>query len=458
MFDPFDVPELNNTFGDEFRAAYFAAVDAGKAKKKVKAQDLYGLIVKTLAETGNGWMCFSDACNVKNNQTGMPGNVVSSSNLCTEITEVSRRGKTPEESETAVCNLGSIVLPSYVQVEGRRRANSHDVYVRNGLEMDFAELRKHVQLYVRQLDTVIDYNFYPVESAKRSNHKWRPVGLGMMGLQDVFFRFGIAFDSPEALALSTRISEEIYFAALTASADLAEKHGPFPAFNESRTKDGVLQFDLWNVIPSSHLDWPGLKERIKKVGVRNSLLIAIAPTATIGSITGVYECIEPQVTNLLKRETLSGEFIQINKYLVSDLKKLNLWNEEIRNLIKLNDGSIQSISQIPQSLRDLYKTAWEIPQKVLIDLAAARGAFIDQSQSLNLFMASPNIGKLSSMYMYAWKQGLKTTYYLRSRPATKIAKTTVTHAINAVPQIPEYTVSQSVMCSLENPEACEACQ
>jgi ribonucleoside-diphosphate reductase alpha chain len=280
--------------------------------------------------------------------------------------------------------------------------------------------------------------------------RWRPVGLGVMGLQDVFFRSRMAFDSEPARALSAKIAETIYFHALRTSLELAREHGPHDAFPDTRAARGELQFDAWDVTPSSDLPWNDLREEIKAHGLRNSLLIAIAPTATIASIAGCYECIEPQVSNLFKRETLSGDFIQINAYLVEELKQLGLWTDETRNAIKLADGSVQGLTDLPETLRSVYRTAWELPMRALIDLAADRGAFIDQSQSLNLFMANPNIGQLSSMYMYAWKRGLKTTYYLRSRPATSIAKTTVTRG--------KATDAEAVACSLENPESCEACQ
>jgi ribonucleoside-diphosphate reductase alpha chain len=295
---------------------------------------------------------------------------------------------------------------------------------------------------------VVDINFYPIKEAAASNQKWRPVGLGIMGLQDVFFKLHIPFDSQEARDLSTKIQEEVYYSALSTSCEIAQEIGAHPCFDETRAAEQVLQFDLWGVKPSDQERWDALRSRIKSYGLRNSLLIAIAPTATIASIVGSYECIEPQISNLFKRETLSGEFLQINNYLVDDLRKLGLWNKSIRAKIKLAEGSVQSIEEIPEELRTLYRTAWEIPQRALIDMAAARGAYIDQSQSLNLFLENPTIGKLSSMYAYAWESGLKTTYYLRSRAATKIQKTTV----------PEYSASEAVACSLENPDACEACQ
>jgi ribonucleoside-diphosphate reductase alpha chain len=382
-------------------------------------------MMKVLAETGNGWMTFKDACNSKSNQTAKASNVVHLSNLCTEITEVSSR------QETAVCNLGSVNLAKHV-TEGK---------------FDFAKLARTVQTAVKFLDRVIDINFYPIAPASDSNRKWRPVGLGVMGLQDVFFALRLPFDAPEARLLSKQIQEEIYFHALDTSCALAEEHGAHPAFADTRTAEGVLQMDHWDIQPEDTARWEELRSRIRTVGLRNSLLIAVAPTATIASIVGAYECIEPQVSNLFKRETLSGDFLQINRYLVLELKKLGLWNEDMRNRLKMSDGSVQDVREIPEEVRTIYRTVWEIPMRSLIDMAADRGAFIDQSQSLNLFVQSPNIGKLSSMYMYAWKKGLKTTYYLRSRPATEIAKTTV-----------PVSSAQSVACSLSDPESCDACQ
>ncbi|HEX3102112.1 MAG TPA: hypothetical protein VHQ01_09985, partial [Pyrinomonadaceae bacterium] len=310
---------------------------------------------------------------------------------------------------------------------------------------------------VRQLDKVIDLNYYAIPSTSGSNNRWRNIGLGVMGLQDVFFQMRLPFDSDEARKISAKIQEEIYFAALDASSDLAVERGVHPAFLETRAAQGDLQFDFWGVTPDDMARWNNLREKIKATGLRNSLMIAIAPTATIASIAGCYECIEPQVSNLFKRETLSGDFVQINKYLVKELKKAGLWTEEIRTKIKLAEGSVQDIEEFDDELKAIYRTSWEIPMRSLIDMAADRGAFIDQSQSLNLFMESPNIGKLSSMYMYAWQKGLKTTYYLRSRPATRIAQVTAEEQVTAEPK-KIYSDEEALVCSLENPEACEACQ
>lgn len=434
LFDPKEVPELVDLYGEEFEKAYTQAEKDGRFVKQVKARDIYSRMMKTLAQTGNGWMTFKDASNNKSNQTGAPGNYIHLSNLCTEILEVT------SDKETAVCNLGSVNLGNHVGPDG---------------QFDFAKLARTVDVAVKYLDRVVDINFYPIGTASDSNNRWRPVGLGAMGLQDALFKMNLAFDSAEALKLSNRIQEEIYYNALKTSCALAEKYGPHTAFNETKAAQGILQFDLWNVVPEDMERWEKLRRKIKKIGLRNSLIIAIAPTATIASIVGCYEAIEPQISNSFKRETLSGEFLQINKYLVEKLKKLNLWNDSIRSKIKTYEGSIQAIEEIPEDVRKIYRTVWEVPQKALIDMAAGRGAFIDQSQSLNLFIESPTIGKLSSMYMYAWKSGIKTTYYLRSRPATKIAKIGLPNDEKPKKQ---YTDEEALVCSLENPEICEACQ
>jgi ribonucleoside-diphosphate reductase alpha chain len=437
LFDPKVVPHLTDLYGDDFRQAYLGAEQAGLFDKQVPARQLYSRMMRTLAQTGNGWVTFKDSSNLKCNQTGKDGNVVHLSNLCTEILEVT------SQDETAVCNLGSVNL-------GR--------LVRNG-EFDFDRLGEVVRTAVPFLDRVIDINFYPTSEAGNSNSKWRPVGLGLMGLQDVFFQLGMTFDGPEALELSTQISEEIYYWALSASCDLAQEYGAHEGFDETRAARGDLQFDLWGVEPTDVSKWAALKDRISQHGLRNSLTIAIAPTATIASIAGCYECIEPQVSNLFKRETLSGEFLQINRYLVRDLQSQGIWDQEMASRIKRAEGSIQGITEISEDLRAIYRTAWELPQRSLIDLAAKRGPYIDQSQSLNLFMESPSIGKLSSMYMHAWKVGLKTTYYLRSRPATRINQTNSDEGSDSTAINPPqtFTDEEALACSLENPESCEAC-
>ncbi|MFC0437825.1 ribonucleoside-diphosphate reductase subunit alpha [Kutzneria buriramensis] len=423
LFDPDETPELPDLWGEDFDRAYRAAEQAGRAVRTVKARDLYAKMMRTLAQTGNGWMTFKDTSNRTCNQTAERGNVVHLSNLCTEILEVT------SDTETAVCNLGSVNLGAHVLGEG----------------MDWERLRETVRTAVTFLDRVIDINYYPTEPAGRSNPRWRPVGLGVMGLQDVFFKLRLDFDSEQARELSTRIAEEIYLTALETSADLAASAGAHPSFAETRAARGDLQPDLWGVTPTQSERWTRLREKVAEHGLRNSLLIAVAPTATIASIAGCYECIEPQVSNVFKRETLSGEFLQVNTYLVAELKRHGQWTAQTRAQLKRDDGSAQGLTGLPEASRSLFRTAWELPQRSLIDLAAARGPYIDQSQSLNLFVASPTIGKLSSMYRYAWQSGLKTTYYLRSRPATRIQQATV-------PAV------EAIACSLENPESCEACQ
>ncbi|GJF19609.1 ribonucleoside-diphosphate reductase subunit alpha [Streptomyces sp. HO565] len=432
LFSPSDVPELVDLWGAEFDAAYREAEAKGLARKTLPARELYGRMMRTLAQTGNGWMTFKDTANRTANQTAEPGHTVHSSNLCTEILEVT------DDGETAVCNLGSVNLGAFV----------------TGGDIDWERLDATVRTAVTFLDRVVDINFYPTEQAGRSNARWRPVGLGAMGLQDVFFQLRLPFDSPEARDLSTRIAERIMLAAYETSADLAERNGPLPAWEKTRTARGVLHPDHYDVPAAWPERWAALRERIATTGLRNSLLLAIAPTATIASIAGVYECIEPQVSNLFKRETLSGEFLQVNSYLVDDLKRLGVWDARTREALREANGSVQDFAWIPEDVRALYRTAWEIPQRALIDMAAARTPYLDQAQSLNLFLETPTIGKLSSMYAYAWKQGLKTTYYLRSRPATRIARAAgrATVPVQAAPD------PEAVACSLENPESCEACQ
>ncbi|MEV7021610.1 ribonucleoside-diphosphate reductase subunit alpha [Kitasatospora sp. NPDC093558] len=456
LFSPADVPELVDLWGEEFDEAYRKAEQAGKAVRTIPAQTLYARMMRTLAQTGNGWMTFKDASNRAANQTALPGRTVHSSNLCTEILEVT------DDSETAVCNLGSVNLGAHVA----SGASASDLLA----AMDWERLDATVRTAVTFLDRVVDINFYPTVEAGASNSRWRPVGLGVMGLQDVFFKLRIDFDSAEAAQLSTLIAERIMLTAYERSADLAEQLGRHEAYGETRAARGELHIDHFfgdkhspSAAPQWADRWESLRARIAETGLRNSLLLAIAPTATIASIAGVYECIEPQVSNLFKRETLSGEFLQVNPYLVRELKELGVWDQQTRDALRDSNGSVQDFNWLPAEVRSLYRTAWELPQRALIDLAAARMPYIDQSQSLNLFMAAPTIGKLSSMYAYAWKVGLKTTYYLRSRPATRIAQAAPGAARTAAATpIPVATLTPeqeaAIACSLENPESCEACQ
>jgi ribonucleoside-diphosphate reductase alpha chain len=449
LFDPKETPELVDLWGDEFDAAYRAAEQAGKAVRRLPARELYGRMMRTLAQTGNGWMTFKDAANRTCNQTAVAGNTVHLSNLCTEILEVTSDG------ETAVCNLGSINLAAHL-----------DAAAPDGF--DWAGLRDTVGVAVRVLDRTIDLSYYPTGQAAGANTRWRPIGLGVMGLADVFFALKLDVDSPQALALSTRIAEQIALAAYDTSADLAAELGSHPSYPDTRAARGVLHVDHWpDAMITEPAAWTAVRAKIARTGLRNSLLVAIAPTATIASIAGTGECIEPQVANVFKRETLSGEFLQVNRYLMEELKERGLWTAAVRDQVLRAEGSVAGITEIPAELRARFRTAWELPQRALIDLAAARAPFIDQSQSLNLFMASPQIGKLSSMYAYAWRKGLKTTYYLRSRPATGIAKTTLAARSEpagpppaAVPDGGRPLVLRPGLVSVDlaNPEVCEACQ
>jgi ribonucleoside-diphosphate reductase alpha chain len=442
LVDPDQVPGLTDLWGEAFDEAYRAAERDGRVVRQVPARELWGRMMRTLAQTGNGWMTFKDAANRACNQTAEAEHVVHLSNLCTEILEVS------SDDETAVCNLGSVNLARHLNADG------------TGLDWD--KLRATVRTAVTYLDRVVDINYYPSAQAAASNPRWRPIGLGYMGLQDVFFALRLPFDGPEALALSTRIAEEVLLTALERSAELAAAHGPHPAYRRTRAARGVLHPDHFETTHTQPERWDALRFAVAEHGLRNSLVVAIAPTATIASIAGCGECIEPQVSNLFKRETLSGEFLQVNGHLVRELKARGLWTPETRDAVKRAEGSVQGLAELPDDVRLLFRTAWELPQRALIALAAARTPYVDQSQSLNLFLASPTIGKLSSMYLHAWKSGLKTTYYLRSRPATRIQQATVGQA-PAPGRLPEPTGTtttdeDALACSLENPETCEACQ
>lgn len=430
------MPELVDLWGDEFDAAYRKAEARGLAKKTIPARDLYGRMMRTLAQTGNGWMTFKDAANRTANQTAEPGHTVHSSNLCTEILEVT------DDGETAVCNLGSVNLGAFVD-----QANG---------DIDWERLDETVRTAVTFLDRVVDINFYPTEQAGRSNARWRPVGLGAMGLQDVFFKLRVPFDSPQAQALSTRIAERIMLAAYEASADLAERNGPLPAWEKTRTARGVLHPDHYGVELTWPERWSALRERIAQTGMRNSLLLAIAPTATIASIAACVRVhraagLQPvQARDALRRvppgQLLPGRRVEAARRVGRPHPRGAARGQRLGAGLQLDPG--RRARPVPHRVGD--------PQRGLIDMAAARTPFLDQSQSLNLFLETPTIGKLSSMYAYAWKQGLKTTYYLRSRPATRIAR--AAQAQTPIP-VQQFTPDEdAVACSLENPESCEACQ
>ena len=413
LVDPDQAPELPDLWGDAFDAAYRRAEEEGRFVRKVKARELYGKMMRTLAQTGNGWMTFKDAANRTCNQTSTRTRVPAVRS-CTCPTCAPRSSRSPPTPRPRSATSA--------------RSTSRSTCQPAEPAMDWEKLRATVRTALPLLDRVIDVNYYPSPEAAASNPQWRPVGLGLMGLQDVFFALRLPFDSPEARELSTRIQEEVYLTALEVSCRAGAGARPAPgvrrdAGGRREAAAGPLAGRDARRRPSGGT---ALRAQVAEHGLRNSLLIAIAPTATIASIAGCYECIEPQVSNLFKRETLSGEFLQVNAALTRELKERGLWTAEVRDAIKRAEGSVQGIEALPEDVRLLFRTAWELPQRALIDMAAERAPYIDQSQSLNLFIAGPSIGKLSSMYLHAWKSGLKTTYYLRSRPATRIQQTTVT--------------------------------
>lgn len=399
---PNECPGLADTYGDEFEALYLKYEAEGKYRKVINAQDLWFHILDSQTETGTPYMLYKDHVNRKSNQKNL--GVIRSSNLCTEIVEYT------SPDEIAVCNLASINLSRFVENN----------------TFNFEKLYEITYIVTKNLNRVIDINFYPVEEARNSNMRHRPVGLGVQGLADAFMMLRHPFDSEEARILNKNIFETIYYAALCASKDMAKVEGPYETFQGSPISQGIFQFDMWNVTPSDRWDWETLRKEIMEHGVRNSLLVAPMPTASTSQILGNNECFEPYTSNIYTRRVLSGQFMVVNKHLLKDLIDQGLWSEEMKNAIIANNGSIQSIEGIPQETKDLYKTAWEIKQRAIIDMAADRGAFIDQSQSLNLFMESPNYKKLTSAHFYAWEKGLKTgMYYLRSRPAVDPIKFTV---------------------------------
>ena len=402
LFCPNECPGLDDSYGGEFEALYHKYEQEDRARKTIKAQDLWFKILESQIETGTPYMLYKDACNRKSNQKNL--GTIRSSNLCTEIVEYTA------PDEVAVCNLASISLAKFV----------------DNKTFDFQRLYEVTRVVARNLNKVIDVNYYPIEEARNSNMRHRPIGIGVQGLADAFIKMRFPFDSPEARQLNRDIFETIYFAALTESNAIGEKDGAYQTFKGSPASKGELQFDLWGVTPSERWDWANLKANIKKNGLRNSLLLAPMPTASTSQILGNNECFEPYTSNIYTRRTLSGEYIVVNKHLLKDLISLNLWDEEMKQRLMAANGSIKDIPEIPQDLKDLYKTAYEISQKVIIDMSADRGAFICQSQSLNLFVENPNFGKLSSMHFYAWEAGLKTgMYYLRTKAAVDPIKFTL---------------------------------
>lgn len=469
LFCPNEAPGLSDCWGEKFEALYTKYEQEGRARKTIKAQDVWFKIMEAQIETGNPYLLYKDAANRKSNQQNL--GTIKSSNLCTEILEYT------SADEVAVCNLASIALPRFVI---------------NG-EFDHKKLYDVTRSATRNLNRVIDQNYYPVPEARNSNMKHRPIGLGVQGLADTFVLLGMPFESEEARQLNKEIFETIYFAGMTESKEQAKKEGPYQSYEGSPVSKGIFQYDMWDVTPSSRWNWTELKAEVKKYGVRNSLLLAPMPTASTSQILGNNECFEPFTSNIYTRRTLSGEFVVVNKYLLKDLVRRRLWNDNLKNKIIAGNGSVQGIEEIPQDLRELYKTVWEIKQKAVIDMAADRGAYICQSQSLNLFVENANFGKLTSMHFYAWKKGLKTgMYYLRTKAATDAIKFTVDqsqlkkpvaveaateagvqeeatqntiaaeravvyNAEQTTPVISAQDAMNQITCSLDDPEGCEAC-
>ena len=418
---PNECPGLTDVYGAEFDELYSKYVLQGKFRKVMKARQIRDSILRSQIETGTPYMCYKDSVNEKSNQKNI--GTIKSSNLCTEIVEVS------SPDETAVCNLASISLPAFVE-DG---------------EFNFEKLNKVTRVVTRNLNRVIDRNYYPTEAARKSNLRHRPIAIGVQGLADVYMMLGLAFDEPQARQMNKDIFENIYFGALQESCELAKEEGPYETFRGSPAHDGKLQFDLWGL--ETH-GFDNLKQEIIKWGLRNSLLVAPMPTASTAQILGNNEAFEPYTTNLYLRRTLAGEFVMINKHLVRDLQKLGIWGKGVKDQIIAANGSVQDLPGLPARLKEIYRTAWEIPQKSIIEMAADRGAFIDQSQSLNIFMESPSMAKLSSMHMYGWKKGLKTgMYYLRTRSKAQPIKFTIDPAVQAA----------ALACSRENPESCQMC-
>jgi len=457
LFCPNEAPGLADCWGEAFDKLYTKYEQEGRARKTIKARELWAAIIDSQIETGNPYMLYKDACNSKSNQQNL--GTIKSSNLCTEILEYT------SADEIAVCNLASIALPRFVENE----------------VFDHQKLFNITYVITKNLNRVIDENYYPVEEARKSNLRHRPIGIGVQGLADAFILMRFPFDSPEAIKLNKEIHETIYYAAMTASKDLAKIEGPYETYEGSPVSKGIFQFDMWGVKPSDGWEWNILKEEVKKYGIRNSLLLAPMPTASTSQILGNNECFEPYTSNIYSRRVLSGEFVIVNKHLLKDLVRLGIWNDGLKNKIIIANGSIQNIDIIPANIKALYKTVWEISQKVIINMAADRGAYICQSQSLNLFVQDANFAKLSSMHFYGWKAGLKTgMYYLRTKAAADAIKFTADITTAKVSQevlgnedvlvserqqqmsaerqaILEAEKAAQITCSIDNKDDCEAC-
>jgi len=432
---PNECPGLSDAYGKEFKNLYEGYEKAGKARKTINAQELWFKILESQIETGNPYMLYKDAANEKSNQKNL--GTIKSSNLCTEIMEYT------SSDEVAVCNLASIALPKYVK-DG---------------EFDHDRLFEVTYQITKNLNKIIDTNFYPIVEARNSNMRHRPIGIGVQGLADTFITMRYAFDSQEAKTLNKEIFETIYFSACTASKDLAKEDGAYETYEGSPISKGEFQFDMWNVKPSDRWEWDVLREEVKEHGVRNSLLLAPMPTASTAQILGNNECFEPYTSNIYTRRVLSGEFIVVNKHLLRDLVKLDIWSDDLKNKLMATNGSVQSIDEIPDNIKALYKTAWELSQKTIIEMAADRGAYICQSQSLNVFMENANFAKLTSMHFYGWKQGLKTgMYYLRTKAAVDAIKFTLDKSAitNSITKTEEERQAE-IACSIDDPDNCEMC-
>ena len=446
LFCPNEAPGLSDCHGEEFERLYEKYEREGRARETIKAQELWFEVLESQIETGTPYMLYKDAANGKSNQKNL--GTIKSSNLCTEIIEYTA------PDEVAVCNLASIAIPKFVTTGPNGK-----------LIFDHNKLYEITKVATRNLNKVIDINYYPVEEARRSNFRHRPIGLGIQGLADAFIMLRMPFDSVEARGLNEDIFETIYYAAVETSMELAKIQGTYETYDGCPASKGILQFDMWGVTPKSgRWNWDAIKEKVKKYGMRNSLLVAPMPTASTSQILGNNECFEPYTSNLYTRRTLSGEFIMVNKHLMKDLINLGMWNDNMRNRLISTNGSVQNVPGIPQNIKDIYKTVWEISQKVIIDMAADRGAYICQSQSMNIFMQDPNFGKLTSMHFYAWKKGLKTgMYYLRSQAATAaikftLDKTSLESKVEKSIEVDQKLQKQdAIACSLDDPEGCEMC-
>lgn len=434
LFCPNEAPGLYDSYGEEFEKNYIEHEKSGIARRVVQAQEVWFKILESQIETGTPYILYKDHANRKSNQKNL--GVIRSSNLCTEIMEYTSK------DEIAVCNLASLALSKFIK-DGK---------------FDHERLFEITKVVTRNLNKVIDINYYPVPQARNSNMRHRPIGIGVQGLADVFIQLRMPFDSEEARVLNKEIFETIYFGALTASNELAKEHGHYESYEGSPASQGILQFDMWGVEPSLRWDWYTLKANMKKYGIRNSLLLAPMPTASTSQILGNNECFEPITSNIYTRRTLSGEFVVVNKYLLQDLIELGLWNNTMKDRLIAANGSIQNFPDLPDDIKDLYKTSWEISQRVIIDMAADRGAFICQSQSMNVFLENANFGKLTSMHFYSWEKGLKTgAYYLRTKAAADAIKFTVDQKnVQAAGEAAEEAAA-AIACSLDDPEGCEMC-